>query len=409
MSATAATVTGLDIGSSQVTAVIAEWDDDAFKIVGVGRASSTGLRRGVIVHLERTVNAVRKALDEAELMAGVPHEAIHVNISGDHIRSLNSRGVVAVSRGGGPISDTDVDRVLRAARAVSVPPDRDVIHVLPSEFVVDEQGGIRDPIGMIGSRLEVEVHIVTAATLAVSNIHHCIEEIGYRPASITLSTLAAADSVLNDRDREMGVAVIDVGSGLTDVAVYLDDALRHTATIAVGGRNITNDLAIGLRTPIEAAEDIKLTAGAARGEMVADRGPVEVPGVGDQGARLVSPRVVASIIEPRLEEIFMMAKREIDKAPIADMLAAGAVLTGGGATIPGATDLAERILDLPVRTGRPLNVAGMMDRVMGPADAVALGLIARADTVAPTSRRRDGEGFFHRLSSRIGEVLSEFL
>ncbi|GAB4325814.1 MAG: cell division protein FtsA [Candidatus Zixiibacteriota bacterium] len=407
MSATAATVTGLDIGSSQVTAVIAEWDDGEFKIIGVGRAPSTGLRRGVIVHLDRTEAAVRKALDEAELMAGAPHETIHVNISGDHIRSLNSRGVVAVSRGGGPISDTDVDRVLRAARAVSVPPDRDVIHVLPSEFVVDEQGGIRDPIGMIGSRLEVEVHIITAATLAVSNIHHCIENIGFRPASITLSTLAAADAVLSERDREMGVAVIDVGAGLTDIAVYFDDAIRHTAAIAIGGRNITNDLAIGLRTPIEAAEAIKLRDGAALSDMVADRGPVEVPGVGEQAARLVSPRVVASIIEPRLEEIFMMAKREIDKAPVTEMLAAGAVLTGGGAAIPGATELAERILDLPVRMGRPANALGMMDRVMGPADAVALGLIARAEVNAP--QRRHSEGFFHRLSSRIGEVLSEFL
>jgi len=400
-------VTGLDIGSSQVTAIVAEWEDESFKIAGVGRAPSTGLRRGVIVHLDRTIAAVRKALDEAELMAGLPHGAVHVNISGDHIRSLNSRGVVAVSRGGGPISETDVDRVLRAARAVPVPPDREVIHVLPSEFVVDDQGGIRDPVGMIGSRLEVEVHIITAATLAVSNIHHCIEGVGCRPASITLSALSAADAVLTDRDREMGVALIDVGSGLTDVAVYLDDAVRHTATIAIGGRNITNDLAIGLRTPIDAAEDIKMQFGAATVEMAIESEPVAVPSVGDQTPRRVSPRVVASIIGPRLEEIFMLAKREIEKAPVPDMLAAGIVLTGGGACIPGAAELSERILDLPVRMGRPGSIMGMMDRVVSPADATAIGMIMRAQT--GFEHRATGDGFLRRMTSRIGQVLSEFL
>jgi cell division protein FtsA len=407
MTSTLPTVTGLDIGSSQVTAITAEIDAGVGKIVGVGRAPSTGLRRGVIVHLDRTSAAIRQALEEAELMAGVPPGPIHANISGDHIKSVNSRGVVAVSRRTGAISANDVERVMQAARAVPVPADREVIHVLPSEFVVDDQGGIKDPVGMIGSRLEVEVHIVTAAGLAVNNIHHCVHGAGYDLESLTLSTLATGTAVLSDRDRDMGVALVDVGAGLSDVAIFVEDAVRHTATVALGGRNVTNDLAIGLRTPIDAAEKIKIQSGSAMVELVTDPSPVPVPGVGDQKPREVSRRVIASIIGPRLEETFIMAKAEIQKAPVPELLASGVVLTGGGAAIPGAPELAERILDLPVRVGRPEGLAGMVDLVVGPADTAAVGLIIRAHESIP--RRTHPQGVFRRMTAKFGEVLSEFI
>jgi len=403
------TITGLDIGSSLVTAITAEADDGICKIVGVGRAPSNGLRRGVIVHLDRTSSAIRKALEEAELMAGVPPGPIHVNIAGDHIKSVNSRGVVAVSKRGGPIGHGDVERVLQAARAVPVPSDREVIHVLPSEYVVDDQGGIKDPIGMIGSRLEVEVHIVTAAALAVNNIHHCVQEAGYNVASLTLSTLATGAAVLSDRDRDMGVGLIDVGAGLTDIALFVDGTVRHTATVPLGGRNVTNDLAIGLRTPIDAAEEIKLAYGSASAEAVEGLDVIQVPGVGDQRTREVSPRVIASIIGPRFEEIFMMAKTELQKAPVPDLLACGMVLTGGGACIPGAAELAERILDLPVRVGKPTDIVGIIGLVVEPADAAAVGLVLHANEAAPIRRVRNQNGVFRRMSAKIGQVLSEFI
>jgi len=407
MSSTFPTITGLDIGSSVVTAVTAEYDGDAFRIVGVGRAPSSGLRRGVIVHLDRTTAAIRQALEEAELMSGVAPGSIHGNISGDHIKSVNSRGVVAVSRRGGTIGTADVERVLQAARAVPIPPDREVIHVLPREFVVDDQAGIKDPVGMIGSRLEVEVHIVTAAALAVNNIQHCVHEAGYALDSLSLSTLATADAVLTDRERDMGVALVDIGSGLTDIAVFVDDSVRHTASIALGGRNVTNDLAIGLRTPIDAAEKIKMTTGSALADAVSDPDPVLVPGVGDQTPREVSPRVIASIIGPRFEEICLLARNEIRKVPSPELLASGVVLTGGGCMIPGAAELAERIFDLPVRIGRPHATAGMSHLVVSAADTAAVGLIVRARGSAP--RRVHSQGVFRRMSSRIGQVLSEFL
>lgn len=407
MSAHYPTITGLDIGSSQVTAITAEYDGDAIRIVGVGRAPNTGIRKGVIVHLDRTSAAIRQALEEAETMSGAGPGSIHGNIAGDHIKSVNSRGVVAVSRRGGTIGAADVERVLQAARAVPIPPDREVVHVLPREFVVDDQSGIKDPVGMIGSRLEVEVHIVTAAALAVNNIHHCVHEAGYALDSLSLSTLATAEAVLTDRERDMGVALIDIGAGLTDIIVFVEDAVRHTASIALGGREVSNDLAIGLRTPIDAAENIKITCGAALPDAVVDSEPVNVPGVGDQTPREVSPRVIASIIGPRFEEICLLARNEIRKVPSSDLLASGVVLTGGGCAIPGAAELAERIFDLPVRLGRPNGMAGMSHLAVATADTAAAGLIVRARQCSP--RRAHSQGVFRRMSSRIGQVLSEFL
>jgi len=399
----------LDIGHSEVTAIIAEMiDGENVKIVGVGRASSYGLKRGVIVDLERTTDAIRNAVSQAESMAGGEMPPLHVNIGGDHIRSVNSRGVVAVSRRGGPIEPGDVERVLQAARAIPVPPDREVLHVLPQEFIVDDQGGIKDPIGMIGARLEVAVHIVTGSALSVGNIHTCIQHAGYTLESLTLSSLAAAEATITDRECEMGVAVIDVGAGITGVAVYADNAVRHTGTVPLGGRHVTNDLAIGLRTPVDAAEAIKTEAyvDGMRANVDWDA-PISVPGVGDQPIRTVSRRVVAAIVAPRLEEIFQLAAREIQKAPTTELLASGIVLTGGGAVIPGACDLAERVFNLPVRLGRPQNLLGLSDMLATPADAGVIGLVRHAArTWRPTVGHR---GPVRRLAGRLSNVLSQLI
>ncbi len=399
----------LDIGHAEVTAIIAEMiDGENVKIVGVGRAPSYGLRRGVIVDLERTTHAIRRAVSEAESMAGGEMPPLHVNIGGEHVRSVNSRGVIAVSRRGGPIEPEDVQRVLQAARAIPVPPDREVLHVLPQEFIVDDQGGIKDPIGMMGARLEVAVHIVTGSALSVGNIHTCIQHAGYTLESLTLSCLAAAEATITEREREMGVALIDVGAGITGVAVYADNAVRHTGTVPLGGRHVTNDLAIGLRTPVDSAETIKTEAyvdGMSSG--VDWDATVTVPGVGDQPERTVSRRTIGAIVAPRLEEIFQLAAREIQKAPTTELLASGVVLTGGGAVIPGACDLAERVFNLPVRLGRPQNLLGLADMVATPADAGAVGLIRHASrSWRPNVVRRGPVG---RLAGRLSNVLSQLI
>ncbi|MBI3871920.1 MAG: cell division protein FtsA, partial [candidate division Zixibacteria bacterium] len=307
------TITGLDIGTAGVTALMAECSaDQSWTVIGVGRAPSCGLRRGVIVDLESTTAAIARAVSDAEMMAGVSSGPIHANIGGDHIKSVNSRGVVAVARHADRIGVEDVERVLQAARAVPVPSDREVLHVLPQEFLVDDQGGIKDPVGMKGARLEVSVHIVTASALAVGNIQHCVSNAGYELESLTLSSLAAAEGTLTRRERDMGVALVDVGAALTEIVVITDNAVRHTGAVPLGGRHITNDLAIGLRTPVEQAESLK--SGAPWDEADPDE-TVMVNGVGDQPHREVSRRVIAAIVGPRLEEIFQLAKGEIRRTP----------------------------------------------------------------------------------------------
>ncbi len=399
----------MDIGHAEVTAIIAEIiDGDNVKIVGVGRAPSYGLKRGVIVDLERTTDSIRRAIRDAEAMAGGEMPPLHVNIGGDHIRSVNSRGVIAVSRKGGPIEPDDVERVLQAARAIPVPPDREVLHVLPQEFIVDDQGGIKDPIGMMGARLEVAVHIVTGSALSVGNIHTCITHAGYQLESLTLSSLAAAEATITEREREMGVALVDVGAGITGVAVYSDNAVRHTGTVPLGGRHVTNDLAIGLRTPVDCAETIKTEAyvdGMSAG--IDWDATVTVPGVGDQPERIITRRMIGAIVAPRLEEIFQLAAREIQKAPTTELLASGIVLTGGGAVIPGACELAERVFNLPVRLGRPQNLLGLADMVSTPADVGAIGLVKHASRSSkPTVVSRGKVG---RLAGRLSNVLSQLI
>lgn len=371
------TLAGLDIGTTKILALIAELDENETvpSLVGMGMVPSDGLRRGVVVDLEKTVRAISKAISDAELMAGVKVDSVIAGLSGEHIRSINSHGVIAVSRSDHEIVEGDVERVIDAARAVAIPADREIIHVLPQDFVIDEQSGIKVPVGMSGVRLEAEVHIVTAAATAVRNIYRAINRCELEAEALVLESLASSYALLTDEEQELGVAVIDIGGGITDIAVYFDQSIRHTSTVPLGGKNVTNDIAIGLRTPIDQAEEIKLQFGAAMPAQVNADEMISVPGVGSRATRDISRHVLASIIGPRMEEIFSMAQREVRKANYPETLAAGIVLTGGGALLPGAAELAEQIFDMPVKIGLPRGFDGLIDMADSPIHTTGIGLI----------------------------------
>ncbi len=369
-------IVGLDLGTTKIAAIISDVDDKGeLSVVGVGTSPSEGLRRGVVVNLEKTVESVKKAVREAELMAGVRVEEVYAGIAGDHIRSINSRGVIAVSRPGNEIGQTDVQRVIDQARAVAIPIDREIIHVIPQEFIVDDQAGIKDPVGMSGVRLEAVVHIVTGAVTSAQNIYKSIDRSGMRIRDLVLQPLASSYSVLDPEEKELGVALIDIGGGTTDIAIFYDGSIRHTSVVGLGGANITNDIAIGLRTPRTHAEEIKIKYGSAMGSLMSAEAKIRVPGVGGREERDISAQVLGSIIEPRLEEILSLVQREIKKTDHGDLLGAGIVLTGGTARMPGIAQLAEQIFDLPVKVGIPKGVGGLTDSVTDPLHATGVGLV----------------------------------
>ena len=369
-------IVGLDIGTTKIGVIIAEAGPTGdLKIVGVGSSPSDGLRKGVVVNIDKTVKSIQKAVEEAELMAGVDVGAVYVGIAGDHIKSINSRGVIAVSRSDNEITRHDVDRVIEAARAVAIPLDREMLHVLPQDFVVDEQPGIKDPVGMSGVRLEGDVHIVTAAVTSVQNLQKSVEKAGLRAAGIVLEPLASAFAVLEADERELGCAVIDIGGGTTDVIVFVEDSVRHTASIGLGGRNVTNDLAIGIRTPLEKAEEIKRAFGTCLRGGPGDNDYIPVPGVGGREDREVSRAVLASIIEPRMREIFTLALRELQKNRHLDTLGAGIILTGGSSMLHGAAELAEQVFGMPVKVASPKGFGGLTDAASTPVHATGVGLV----------------------------------
>jgi cell division protein FtsA len=369
-------IVGLDLGTTKIAAIISDVDEKGeLSVVGVGTSPSEGLRRGVVVNLEKTVESVKKAVREAELMAGVRVEEVYAGIAGDHIRSINSRGVIAVSRPGNEIGQTDVQRVIDQARAVAIPIDREIIHVIPQEFIVDDQAGIKDPVGMSGVRLEAVVHIVTGAVTSAQNIYKSIDRSGMRIRDLVLQPLASSYAVLDPEEKELGVALIDIGGGTTDIAIFYDGSIRHTSVVGLGGANITNDIAIGLRTPRTHAEEIKIKYGSAMGSLMSAEAKIKVPGVGGREEREISAQVLGSIIEPRLEEILSLVQREIKKTDHADLLGAGIVLTGGTARMPGIAQLAEQIFDLPVKVGVPKGVGGLTDSVTDPLHATGVGLV----------------------------------
>jgi len=389
------TYVGLDIGTTKISAIIAEMDPETrdLKIVGVGLSPSEGLRRGVVVNLEKTVASIARAVEEAERMAGVQVKGVYAGIAGDHIRSINSRGVIAVSRRDNEISQADVDRVVDAAKAVAIPMDREIIHVIPQEFIVDDQDGIKDPIGMSGVRLEAEVHIITGAVTSAKNICKSITRAGLKVHDLVLEPLASSHAVLGPDERDLGVVLLDMGGGTTDVAVFYEGSIRHTAIVPLGGASVTNDIAIGMRTPIDQAERIKIEHGCALASMVGPLEKLVVTGVGGRGDKEIPRAQLASMIEPRMEEIFALSNREVKKNHFADLLGAGVVLTGGTSLLPGAVELAEQIFEMPVRRGVPSGLSGLMENVRDPRYSTGVGLILHAvqneggDVVQPKSGR----------------------
>jgi len=370
-------VVGLDIGTKKVAVIIGEiTEEKKVEIIGIGTAESRGLRKGVVVNLDTTVDAIKKAQEEAELMAGVEIDAAFIGISGAHIKSFNSRGVIAVSGKNREIGKEDIKRVIDQSKAVSIPPDREIIHIIPQEFVVDEQDGIKDPLGMNGIKLEVNVHIVTGATTSVQNLRTCVTRAGIEIEQVVLNQIATSSSVLTHDEKELGVGLIDIGGGTTEVAIFERGSLWYTSVIPIGGDNFTNDIAVGLRTPIPEAEKIKKKYGCVAHPLVEEQETIEVPTVGrGKKPRVLSRQLLADIIHPRAEEIFRLVDNDIKRMGYEKSLNSGVVLTGGTALLDGLEEVAEEIFDLPVRRGDPSGVGGLVDRVSTPDYATTVGLI----------------------------------
>lgn len=366
-------IAGLDLGTTKVCAIVAEVTDDGLDIIGIGSVPSKGLRKGVVVNIESTVQAIKAAIEQAETMAGVEIASVYAGIAGSHVRGINQDGVAAISTR--EVSEEDVRRVLDQAKAIPLPGDRQVIHVLPQEYIVDDQDGIREPVGMSGVRLEARVHLVTASSAAAQNIIKCAERCDLHVAETVLEPLASAHAVLSDDEKEIGVALIDIGGGTTDLIIHVDGAVVHTSVIPIGGISLTNDIATGLRTPMAEAERIKIKYGCAATSMVDEEETIEVPSVGGRAPRILPRHVLCQIIEPRVEEIFQAVAHVIAETGFADMLASGAVITGGTTQLDGMPELAEQILGLPVRRGAPIGVGGLMDVVKSPAYATGVGLV----------------------------------
>ncbi|MDH4223261.1 MAG: cell division protein FtsA [candidate division Zixibacteria bacterium] len=401
---------GLDIGTTKIAAVIGEVGEEELKIIGVGNAPAEGLKRGVVVNLEQTINSIIKAVQDAELMAGIEVDSLYAGIAGDHIRSINSRGVIAVTKSDKEIGDAEIDRAVEAAKTVAIPMDREIIHVLPQEFTVDDQSGIKDPRGMSGTRLEVEVHIVTGSVTTAQNIHKSIKRAGYELLDLVLEPLASSKALLAPEEIDMGVALIDIGGGTTNVAIFYDGYIRHTAVISLGGRNVTNDLAIGLRTPVEQAEELKKNYGCALTSLADPEDMIRVPGVGAKEPKEVSRNILSAIIEPRMEEIFSLAAREIKKSNYSDILTSGIVLTGGGSLLEGIENLAEQVFDMPVREGEVKGVSGLLDISANPINSTAIGLILYGlDNNRVKYRKINNGKFLSRIAQKVKGIFGEYL
>jgi cell division protein FtsA len=365
---------GIDIGTSKVVALVGELtSDNKVNIVGMGTHPSQGLKRGVVVNIDSTVQSIQKAVEEAELSAGCQIYSAFTGIAGSHIRSINSHGIVAIRDR--EVSQHDIDRVIDAAKAVAIPADQKILHILPQEFIIDHQDSIREPIGMSGVRLEAKVHIVTGAVSAAQNIVKCLKRCGLMANDIVLEQFASSQSILTDDEKELGVCMIDIGGGTTDVAIFTNGSIRHTAVIPIAGDQVTNDIAIALRTPTRTAEDIKLKHACALQDLADTNQMVDIPMTGDRPGRHLSKRALSEVVEARYEELFMLVLAEIRRSGLADLLAAGIVLTGGGSKVEGAVELAERIFKMPVRIGTPQFVTGLPDVIDNPMYATGVGLL----------------------------------
>ncbi|MBW7931877.1 MAG: cell division protein FtsA [Gammaproteobacteria bacterium] len=368
---------GLDIGTSKVVAIVGELQEDGgLEVIGFGMHASRGLKKGVVVNIESTVNSIQRAVEEAELMAGCEIHSVYTGIAGSHVRSLNSHGIVAIRDR--EVARSDVDRVIDAARAVAIPADQRVLHVLPQEFIIDGQEGIREPVGMCGVRLEARVHMVTGAASAAQNIVKCVQRCGLEVEDIVLEQLASSHAVLTDDEKELGVCLVDIGGGTTDIAVFHSGAIRHTVVIPIAGDQVTNDIAISLRTPTHYAEEIKIKYACALSQLAAADETIEVPSVGQRPPRRLARQTLAEVVEPRYEELFGLIRDELRRSGFEEMVAAGIVLTGGSARMEGAVELAEEVFHMPVRLGLPQHVRGLGDVVRNPIHATGVGLLLYA-------------------------------
>ena len=365
---------GLDIGTSKVVAIVAELGlEGEIDIIGIGSHPSKGLKKGVVVNIETTVESIKRAIEEAELMAGCQIEQVYAGIAGSHIRGLNSHGIVAIRDK--EVFQADIERVIDAAQAVAIPADQKVLHVLPQEYVVDDQEGVKEPLGMSGVRLEAKVHLITCAVNAYQNIEKCIKRCGLEVEDIILEQLASGDAVLTEDEKDLGVCLVDIGGGTTDIAIFSEGAIRHTAVIPIAGDQVTNDIAMALRTPTPNAEEIKIKYACALGSLAQENETIKIPSVGDRSDRNLSRQALADVVEPRYEELFSLVQAELRRSGFEDLVAAGIVLTGGTSKIEGAIELAEEIFHMPVSLGKPKNVAGLSDIVRNPIYSTAVGLL----------------------------------
>ncbi|HCG78183.1 MAG: cell division protein FtsA [Thalassolituus maritimus] len=368
---------GLDIGTSKVVAIVGEVDVDGnIEVVGLGSCPSRGLKKGVVVNIESTVHSIQRAIEEAELMAGCTIHSVYVGIAGSHIHSMNSNGIVAVKDR--EVTPMDIERVIDAAQAVAIPQDQSILHVLPQEYVVDSQEGIKEPVGMAGVRLEAKVHLVTGSVNAIQNIERCVQRCNLETDDIILEQLASSYSVLTDDERELGVCMVDIGGGTTDIAIFTEGAIRHTAVIPIAGDQVTNDIAMALRTPTQHAEKIKMKYACALTQLAKADETVKVPSVGDRPPRDLSRQALAEVVEPRYDELFTLIQAELRRSGFEDLIAAGIVLTGGTSKMEGVVELAEEIFHMPVRLARPVGVSGLSGEIDNPIYSTSVGLLLYA-------------------------------
>ncbi|NVK21013.1 MAG: cell division protein FtsA [Kangiellaceae bacterium] len=385
-------IVGLDIGTSKVVAIVGEVGaDDTVDIIGIGSHPSRGLKKGVVVNIESTVASIQRAIEEAELMAGCQIHSVYTGIAGSHIKSLNSHGIVAIKDN--EVGQSDVERVIDAAKAVAIPADQKILHVLPQEFIIDNQEGIREPVGMSGVRLEAKVHMVTGAVSAAQNITKCVARCGLETEDVILEQLASSYAVLTDDEKELGVCLIDIGGGTTDIAIFTGGAIRHTAVIPIAGDQVTNDIAVALRTPTQFAEEIKIKYACALRQLTNLEETIEVPSVGDRQPRRLSRQILADVVEPRYSELFELVHAEIRRSGFESIIAAGIVITGGGSKMEGVIELAEEVFHMPVRQGMPQHIKGLVDVVKNPIYATGVGLLLYGKDDVGHSRERNVSGF----------------
>jgi len=393
-------IVGLDVGTTKICAVVGEVTGKEINIIGIGTHPSIGLRKGVVVDIESTVESIQKAVEEAELMAGCEISSVFAGIAGGHITGFNSRGIVAIK--GKEVTQNDVDRVIDAARAVAIPMDREVIHVIPQEYIVDDQGGIKNPVGMSGVRLEAKIHIVTGAVTSAHNIVKCANRSGLDVCDIALEPLASGEAVLTDEEKDLGAALIDLGGGTSDLAIFFAKNIKHTFVLSLGGNNLTNDIAIGMRTSTAEAEKIKKKYGTCITRNISPEETIEVPGMGGRTPRKLPRQILGEILEPRVEEIFTLIQREIYRAGMEKIITSGVVLTGGSSLLDGGVEIAESIFNLPARLGKPRGISGLVDVVNNPMYATGVGLVLYGARNQPSKKFRIRDtNIFNRVMTRM--------